>query len=66
VSARPTPWAVLHVAEGADLETCAAALRARLGAVGPELIGAHAEDRPPDLAAFAELIEAWRAVTVAR
>jgi hypothetical protein len=66
VSARPTPWAVLGVAEGADLETCAAAFRARFGTVGAKLIGAHAEDRPADLSAFAELVEAWRAVTAAR
>jgi hypothetical protein len=63
VSDRPTPWAVLGVAEGADLATCAAAFRTRLGAAGARLIGAHAEDRPSDLAAFAELVEAWRAVT---
>jgi hypothetical protein len=29
-------------------------------------VGAHAEDRPSDLASFAELVEAWRAVTTAR
>jgi hypothetical protein len=66
VSARPTPWAVLGVAEGADLEACAAAFRARMAAAGTKLVGAHAEDRGGDLAAWAELLEAWRAVTSAR
>jgi hypothetical protein len=66
VSARPTPWAVLGVAEGADLEACAGAFAARLAVTGAKLIGAHAEDRPSDLAAWAELVEAWRAVTTPR
>jgi hypothetical protein len=66
VSARPTPWAVLGVPEGADLDACAAAFRARLAAAGPRLVGAHAEDRADDLAAWAELVEAWRAVTTRR
>jgi hypothetical protein len=63
VSDRPTPWAALGVAEGADLETCATAFRTRLAAAGAKLVGAHAEDRPSELAAWAELVEAWRAVT---
>ena len=46
MSDRPTPWTVLGVAEGADLETCAAAFRTRLAAAATKLIGAHAEDRP--------------------
>ena len=66
MSDRPTPWAVLGVAEGADLETCAAAFRTRLTAAGAKLVGAHADDRPSDLAAWAGLVEAWRAVTAAR
>jgi hypothetical protein len=66
VNARPTPWAVLGVPEGSDLETCAIAFRTRLEAAGARLVGAHAEDRPSDLASFAELVEAWRAVTTAR
>jgi hypothetical protein len=66
VSARPTPWAVLGVAEGADLETCAAAFRSRIATAGGKLVGAHAEDRTGDLAAWAELVEAWRAVAAAR
>jgi hypothetical protein len=66
VSDRPTPWAVLGVAAGADLETCAAAFRTRVAAAGAKLVGAHAEDRPSDLAAWAELVEAWRAVTTSR
>jgi hypothetical protein len=65
VSDRPSPWAALGVAEGADLETCATAFRARLTAAAAQLIGAHAEDRPTDIAAWAELVEAWRAVTAA-
>jgi acetolactate synthase small subunit len=63
VSDRRSPWAALGVADGADLDTCAAAFRARLVDVAPRLIGAHAEDRPSDIAAWAELVEAWRAVT---
>jgi hypothetical protein len=63
VSARRTPWAALGVAEGADLETCAAAFHARLTEAAARLAGAHAEDRPSDVAAWAELVEAWRAVT---
>ena len=63
MSARPTPWAALGVADGADLETCAAAFHGRMAEAAPRLIGAHAEDRPSDLAAWAELVEAWRAVT---
>jgi hypothetical protein len=51
------------VAEGADLETCAAAFHARLTEAAARLAGAHAEDRPSDVAAWAELVEAWRAVT---
>ena len=66
MSYRPTPWAVLGVAEGADLEACAAAFRIRLAEAAPRLVGAHAEDRPSDVAAWAELVEAWRAVTAAR
>lgn len=66
MSDRPTPWTVLGVAEGADLETCAAAFRRRLADAGPRLVGAHAEDRSNDVAAWAELVEAWRTVTVAR
>jgi hypothetical protein len=66
MSDRPTPWAVLGVADGADLETCATAFRTRLEAAGARLVGAHAEDRPSDLAAWAELVEAWRAVTTPR
>jgi hypothetical protein len=65
VSARPTPWAVLGVAEGADLEACATAFRTRLADVGARLPGAHAEDRRSDIATWAELVEAWRAVTAA-
>lgn len=60
---RPTPWTALGVAEGADLETCATAFRARLAEVAGRLVGAHAEDRRSDVAAWAELVEAWRAVT---
>jgi hypothetical protein len=60
---RPTPWSALGVAEGADLETCAAAFRTRLAEAGARLVGAHAEDRPSDVATWAELVEAWRAVT---
>ena len=63
MSARPTPWAVLGVAEGADLEACAAAFRTAMATAGAKLVGAHAEDRAGDLAAWAELVEAWRAVT---
>lgn len=63
MSDRPTPWTVLGVADGADLETCATAFRTRLAAAGARLPGAHAEDRPADVAAWAELVEAWRAVT---
>ena len=63
MSERPTPWAALGVAEGADLETCAAAFHARMAEAATRLIGAHAEDRPSDLATWAELVEAWRAVT---
>jgi hypothetical protein len=66
MSSRPTPWAVLGVADGADLETCATAFRTKLGDAGAKLVGAHAEDRPSDLAAWAELVEAWRAVTAPR
>jgi hypothetical protein len=66
VSGRPTPWAVLGVAESADLEACAAAFRARMAMAGEKLVGAHAEDRAGDLAAWAELVEAWRAVTTSR
>ncbi len=65
MSDRPTPWAVLGVAVGADLETCAAAFRTRLTEAAASLVGAHAEDRPSDVAAWAELVEAWRAVTAA-
>jgi hypothetical protein len=65
MSERPTPWAALGVAEGADLETCAAAFHTRMAAAATHLIGAHAEDRPSDIAAWAELLEAWRAVTAA-
>ncbi len=65
MSGRPTPWSALGVAEGADLETCAAAFRTRLTEAAGRLVGAHAEDRPSDVAAWAELIEAWRAVTAA-
>jgi hypothetical protein len=65
MSDRPTPWAVLGVAEGADLAACAAAFRTRLTDAGARLPGAQAEDRPSDLAAWAELVEAWRAVTAA-
>ena len=35
MSDRPTPWAVLGVAEGADLEACAAAFRTRLAEAAP-------------------------------
>lgn len=63
MSARPTPWAVLGVAEGADLAACAAAFAARLADAGPRLVGAQAEDRASDIATWAELVEAWRAVT---
>jgi hypothetical protein len=66
VSERPTPWAVLGVAEGAGLEACATAFRTRLAEAGARLVGAHAEDRAADLASCAELVEAWRAVTTAR
>jgi hypothetical protein len=66
VSARPTPWAVLGVADGADLDACAAAFHTRLTEVAARLAGAHAEDRPSDVAAWAELVEAWRAVTTGR
>ena len=65
MSDRPTPWAVLGVPEGADLTACAAAFRTRLTDAGERLTGAQAEDRPSDLAAWAELVEAWRAVTAA-
>jgi hypothetical protein len=65
MSDRPTPWAALGVADGADLETCAAAFHAKMAAAGGRLVGAHAEDRPSDVAAWAELVEAWRAVTAA-
>jgi hypothetical protein len=57
---------VLGVAEGADLEACAAAFRTRLATAAPRLVGAHAEDRPRDVATWSELVEAWRAVTAAR
>ena len=66
MSDRPTPWAVLGVAENADLGACAAAFRTRMAGAGEQLIGAHAEDRAGDLAAWAELVEAWRAVTARR
>ena len=66
MSERPTPWAVLGEAEGADLEACATAFRTRLTTAATKLIGAHAEDRPGDLAAWAELVEAWHAVTAPR
>ncbi len=65
MSARPTPWAALGVAEGSDLEVCAGAFHARLTEVAGRLAGAHAEDRPSEIAAWAELVEAWRAVTAA-
>ncbi len=65
MSDRPTPWTVLGVAEDADLETCAAAFRSRLTDAGPHLVGAHAEDRSSDVATWAGLVEAWRAVTAA-
>ena len=66
MSVRPTPWAALGVAEGADLESCAAAFHARMTEAATRLIGAHAEDRPSDIAAWAELLEAWRTVTTSR
>jgi hypothetical protein len=40
VNARPTPWAVLGVPEGSDLETCAIAFRTRLDAAGGRQVGA--------------------------
>jgi hypothetical protein len=66
MTGRRTPWAALGVAEGADLEICAAAFRTRFAEAGARLVGAHAEDRPSDVAAWAELVEAWRAVTSGR
>jgi hypothetical protein len=65
MSAR-TPYAVLGVPEGASAAACAAAFRQRIAEIGPHLIGAHADDRAADLAAWAELVEAWRALTPAR
>ena len=65
MSGRPTPWAALGVTEGADLEACAAAFHRLMTAAGTRLVGAHGEDRASDIAAWAELVEAWRAVTAA-
>ncbi len=65
MSAR-SPYAVLGLPEGATIADCAAAFRRRLEEVSPRLIGAHADDRSDDLASWAELVEAWRALTPAR